>query len=275
MTGSFVPTFVCPTGWIKVPGDSAYGTNDFCVMKYEAKNVSSVATSQAANTPWSTITQTAAITACRALGTGYDLISNGQWMTIGANVAARASNWTTGTVGSGDLFAGHNDNSPTSSCAASSNDSLFYVESNCTNVSTGDTTEQRRTHTLSNGEVIWDFSGNVSEWVIYMNRGDKPSPGAAWRQYTLAAVKTGTTTTPIKDLVPTNAVKSFWLDTWNSTQSIGQFYPGANDAGGVLHRGGAWSNTVNAGVFSANLGNDTSYSNALVGFRCVLTAPSP
>ena len=33
ITGSYVATLVCPTGWIKVPGDSAYGTNDFCVMK--------------------------------------------------------------------------------------------------------------------------------------------------------------------------------------------------------------------------------------------------
>ena len=29
--------------WVRVPGDQTYGTSDFCVMKYEAKNVSSCA----------------------------------------------------------------------------------------------------------------------------------------------------------------------------------------------------------------------------------------
>ncbi|MGA1050071.1 MAG: type II secretion system protein, partial [Minisyncoccia bacterium] len=29
----------CPTGYIKVPGNSLYQTKDFCVMKYEAKAV--------------------------------------------------------------------------------------------------------------------------------------------------------------------------------------------------------------------------------------------
>ena len=33
--------------WVKVPGDQSYGTSDFCVMKYEAKNVSSAPESNA------------------------------------------------------------------------------------------------------------------------------------------------------------------------------------------------------------------------------------
>src|SRR5665647_1062811 len=52
----------CPTGFIVVPGSSTYGTSDFCVMKYEAKNVSGVATSRASGTPWVSISQTNAIT---------------------------------------------------------------------------------------------------------------------------------------------------------------------------------------------------------------------
>ena len=39
--------------WVKVPGDPNYGTSDFCVMKYEAKNVSWPVTRI---TPASTIT---------------------------------------------------------------------------------------------------------------------------------------------------------------------------------------------------------------------------
>jgi hypothetical protein len=55
------PTFKvpldCPTGFIEVPGNSKFGTSDFCVMKYEAKNVGGIPTSQAAGLPWTSIPQ--------------------------------------------------------------------------------------------------------------------------------------------------------------------------------------------------------------------------
>ena len=271
IAGTF--TYNCPTGWIKVPGDSDYGTNDFCVMRYEAKNDgSNNAVSQAANPPWDSITQTASITNCRALGTGYDLISNAQWMTIGSNVAAINGNWTGSTVGSGSFFAGHVDNNPTQSCAASSNDSLFYVETDCTNVSSGDSAEQRRTLTLSNNAVMWDLSGNVSEWVNYINIGDKPGATAAFYEYTAV---TGTTTTALKDLIPTHAVKAFWSDTWSSAKYIGQFFPGTDGSGGGLRRGGSWSNGSAGGVFGAFLNVAPSVSATAFGFRCSLAAPNP
>ena len=44
----------CPLNFILVPGSSTYNTNDFCVMKYEAKQVGSTTTpiSQASGLPW-------------------------------------------------------------------------------------------------------------------------------------------------------------------------------------------------------------------------------
>ncbi|MDP2866958.1 MAG: hypothetical protein Q8O90_12010, partial [Elusimicrobiota bacterium] len=44
--------------WLLVPGNSALGTRDFYVQKYEAKNVASVPTSEIAGFPWVSITQT-------------------------------------------------------------------------------------------------------------------------------------------------------------------------------------------------------------------------
>jgi len=243
-------------------------------MKYEAKDVSSVATSQAASTPWINISQATAITTCRALGAGYDLITNAQWMTIAANVAAIASNWTGGVVGTGYLFSGHNDNSPASACAASSNDALFYVESDCTAVSSGDTSEQRRTLTLSNGAVIWDFSDNVAEWVNYKNRSDKPAgDNSRYYDYHWDMSGRGTTSTPLKDLYPTYPVKSFWNDSWSSSQRIGTYFPGTNDTGGAMLRGGAYSHTTNAGAFSAMLSKAPTDTATDIGFRCVKTGP--
>ena len=37
--------------WVLVEGNSSYEAQDFCVMKYEAKNVGGVATSQASSSP--------------------------------------------------------------------------------------------------------------------------------------------------------------------------------------------------------------------------------
>ena len=261
----------CPTGYILVLGDKDYGTEDFCVMKYEAKNNgSNVAISQAASTPWVSISQETSKSECTSNGPGYELISNEQWMTIGASVAAINGNWTGGTVGSGYLFSGHNDNSPPSACAASSNDALFYVETSPTPVSSGDTAEQRRTHTLSNGAVIWDLSGNVWEWVNYVNAGDKPGATAAYYEYPAV---TGTASTALRDLVPTNSVKAFWSDAWNSGKWIGQYYPGANNSGGALMRGSNLVMGSSAGVFSANLSNAPTISGPSIGFRCALSAP--
>ena len=98
--------------WVLVEGNSDYGTEDFCVMKYEAKNISGVATSQASSSPWAYITQYDASAKCRSLGDGFDLISNDQWMTIATNIANESSNWITGTVGTGALNRGHSDSTP-------------------------------------------------------------------------------------------------------------------------------------------------------------------
>ena len=254
--------------WILVPGDSDYGTNDFCVMKYEAKcsaadgSTCAIAThsplSQASNTPWVNIDQQDSKTECASLGKGYHLITNDEWMTIASNIAAQNSNWSSGTVGTGSLFRGHSDDSPTVACPADSNDANAFVEddagTDCTAYPTGtenDESTQRRTHTLSNGQVIWDLSGNVWEWTSYFNDSDKPydaddlGPVNNWREYTL--IDTFGSAMAQTDLISQAAITG----GWSSTHSIGQYYAGVNDAGGALARGGGWNYTTDSGVFAA------------------------
>ena len=105
---------------MKVEGDQTYGTSDFCVMKYEAKNVWVDQTSNASDTPWVSINQDDAKTEC--LSIGAKLISNDQWMTIATNIANQATNWENGSVGSGALNRGHSDNSPSSLAASTDSD---------------------------------------------------------------------------------------------------------------------------------------------------------
>lgn len=248
----------CPTGYILVPGNPTFGTSDFCVAKYEMKNVGGVATSQASGKPWVNINRNDARAKCQSLGTGYKLISNAQWQTIARNIEQVAANWQNGSVGSGALNRGHSTVSPSDSLAASSNDNdaCSGTGQSCT----GSTWNSlKRTHKLSNGEVIWDFSGNVSEWVNddYSSLGVNPAfDSGKWIEFTSSSVGTNNR----KLFGPSNS-------SWSSTQAVGKVYGGS--AGGI-YRGGAWNSiTANIGIFTTYLINKAAFLNAYIGFRCV------
>jgi hypothetical protein len=268
--------------WVAVPGDATYGTSDFCVQKFEAKDVGGVPTSQAALSPWVNISQTTSISTCRALGATYDLISNAEWLTLGANIAQVASNWSSGTVGVGTINRGHSDNNPASACAASTDDTLAWVQTDCTpKNSSGDVWNQKRTHSLSTGAIIWDLAGNVWDWTSYVipNNNAKPfvstdgAPVSAWKEFT--ALDSGFTSMTRAEITPTNAQKSFWNDSWaSSVYGMGQYYSGTNASGGALRRGASWGDGTISGLFVATLGNAPSATGTYLGFRCVARPPS-
>lgn len=91
----------CPTGFVVVPGNSSYGTTDFCVAKYEMKaldlSVNAVdstggsagaltpltnyrAVSVTSGRPWVNIQRSDADAECAEQG--WSLITNAQWMTM-------------------------------------------------------------------------------------------------------------------------------------------------------------------------------------------------
>ncbi len=179
----------CPTGYVPVPGDSNLGTSDFCVMQFEAKawndlnanaaidpgevdsdgcgetdcttaNWAAIPTykpvSQANSLPWRQIDQIRARDACAALNGGgdsnYGLISNPEWMTLARNIENQNANWSEGLVGNGVIFQGN-----IGSISEGSYDGADPEGG------TGRDTKAR--HVLSNGQQMWDVSGNISEWV--------------------------------------------------------------------------------------------------------------
>jgi hypothetical protein len=80
---------------------------------------------------------------------------------------------------------------------------------------------------------------------------------------------------PMSMLIPTQAVKPFWQDSWTSSSSIGKYYPAVDESGGALLRGAAWGGGTNAGLFTVDLADAPSDSSATFGFRCVFRPASP
>ena len=221
-------------------------------MQFSAKNVSGKATSQAANSPWVSITQTAAKAACTSLGSHYYLISNAEYMTIAQNAENVDSNWSGGTVGSGMMSRGHSDNSPANSLAVTNINDPYDGTGNNSGQAPGSGWEQKRTFTLSNGNTIWDIAGNTWEWVDW---SAPTTCNTGWTE--LPSVSCGALSAA--DYLPTQTF-------YTSTQGVGQFNGGT---GGAAQRGGHWGSGMNDGAFTLYLGSTPVTISSGIGFRCV------
>ena len=275
----------CPTGFIPVPGSVTYGTSSFCVMKYEAKcaltvsptaglttttneynNTTTACTSAnsrgvvstASGGPITSIDQSTSTTySTNTIGcSGCHLMTEAEWMTIAQNLLANPVNWSGGVVGSGFIYSGHNDGTPGNSLAAS-NDTNGYS-------GTGQTSgNQRRTLTLTNGEVIWDFTGNVNEWTSSQISTGKPTgtPLSA-REWT--AVSGGTFAV---NPYPSGTGLS-GASTWNTTQGIGMIQSDSADTTlrGFV-RSGSWANGSASGVLSLDIWRAPTITFSNFGFR--------
>ncbi len=263
--GTQVANLSCPTGFITVPGSSLYGTNAFCTMKYAASQVGTTTTpvSQAGTTPWVSISQTDAITDSPNVAgcSGCHLITEAEWMTIAQNVLAVPSNWSGGAVGSGYIYSGHNDGAPNNALAADTNDANgYYGETNVGG-------NQRRTLTLTNGEVIWDFAGNAWEWTSGTPTTGQPGitgeTGYAWKEW--PNVTAPGTLSPNPAPSATNITGA---GSWNTGNGIGQLYSYSGETAlHALRRGGAWNSGSTAGVLTLVLDYPPSGTSAAIGFR--------
>jgi type II secretory pathway pseudopilin PulG/formylglycine-generating enzyme required for sulfatase activity len=283
-------------GFIVVPGSITYGTKDFCVMKYEAKadddsdsigdttcnttkntwpndscpiSSSIKLVSSAAGYPVANITQSAAVTDASSFtancSSGCHILTEAEWMTIAQNVLSVASNWTDGggtihQVGTGYIYSGHNDNSPSTASEADSNDANGY-----TGTGNSSPSNQRRTLTLTNGEVIWDMAGNVWEWtqgtIASGMQPGIPSGGYDFREWTNSSL--------LQNGLSSNSMPGYTgvseASSWNSTQGIGIIYSNYDEASArVFRRSGAWNDQTKAGIMalSMNMSSSTAGENA-------------
>ncbi len=149
----------------RVPGNSELGTVDFCISRFEMKNVADAPSSIPAGLPWMLESAVLVESACSALGAEFSVPTNAQWQTLARNIEGVAENWSGGEVGAGDLARGHVDSSPPVALSVENLEDPCD-QSNAPQCTTpGATFSQRRTHVLSSGAIIWDVGGNVVEWV--------------------------------------------------------------------------------------------------------------
>jgi len=215
--------------------------------------------------PWRRIAQTSAKAECESLGAGYDLISNPEWMTIARNIEAQAANWSGGSVGSGCLFRGNNLTA----------DACGYNAASDPESGSGRDTKAKLT--LSNGEEIWDFSGNVWEWVDWTLGGtlaqvipankayvlSDGGPRPAWREF-------NTLDTKISNGNEMETITWQPLDSsLTSTNGIGQYYAGESYSGGAAIRSGSYGGDLLTGVFTLRLSYNKEWTQSSIGFRCV------
>lgn len=278
----------CPSGYIHIPRNTVVGTNkDFCVAKYEMRNVGGVATSTPTGNPWTGsgvggVTFARAKVYCNDLNTingvtnKYALITNPEWMTIARNAELVDENWSpvggVQTAGVGVMARGHSDNNPTNALASSTDDDPYFGTGNTAAQAGNSGWEQRRTHFLSNGEVIWDMAGNYWEYVDWeVAASDKATPSSGSTGN--AVVDFNTLTLKISTSHVMKRVT--WEQNFtslNSTNGIGNYnpYTEPNTSNGLTRRGNRWNGGQSAGIFTLSFWPSSAYNgDGYHSFRCV------
>ena len=154
-----------------------------------------------------------ALEACR--NSGWDLITERQWLAIALDVAGVDDNWTRGESGQWRLRQGLRNGYTGGSVSG-----MFHPERE----------DEFRLKTLSNGEQIWDFAGNAWSWVFDDLQGG-PDGIASIVEEDSPSLTTATFPPTIKGmgLFPTSR------QSWN---------------GRGLIRGGGWRSGNDAGAFA-------------------------
>ena len=278
---------VCADNFVKVPPMKGYSENSFCMAKYEMRDDGAgTAASTPEGSPWINMERADAVSACQA--GSYELATNGQWQAVARNIELVGTNWHGQVVGSpGGLSRGHSDGFPANVLSAHSDDNqgCFQTGQDC---SATTWSVQRRTHLLSNGEVIWDMAGNAWEWVaddndVSYGENDYISQVTGFTHQVLSVLGSeGQARNAKGQFGPAGDYLD--LDSENFG-GLGYGYlnifvdededPLVTDKRVGVLRGGGLSDHVEAGIFASSLGiNVEDTTTGVKGFRCAYR-PTP
>ena len=257
----------CPDGYIKILDDSL----NLCVAKYEMKkSKEGLAVSTPAGKPWVKITLEEAISACRANGSKYDLMTINIWNYLATSLSEVPENWNTGKKFLGRLNAGYISGDATSPLEASSDDrgaNCFQTGKDCDALTWDDS---RRTHAFTDqDDLLWDFSGNVAEFTY----GEIEGRGSDYERTFVSLLSKN------KYQMKTFGPEFLCKEERGMPQycGYGYFSPGFNLKKGEkikielpdIVRGGSWKLTDKriAGIFATSFIMPGSKA-ADIGFRC-------
>lgn len=273
--------FGCDSGYVPVAGNPFFRTEDFCVMKYEAKCLSSAfrphqdiaipggyndqvapclkyggsIVSSPQGKPIVRVTRATAQAYCASVG-GH-LITNNEWMTIARDTERLSENWILGVVNVGAMKYGNGEYGANNGVLKDGFDEGFG--------------EYQRTLLLSTGEKIWDLSGNASELV-----DNSCLPGVGKGAYRPTLYQNLWWSLNMMTDYERKASGPYFNGTGHEWDHGGTYY-GCSRKGNIFVRGGGVTfSPVNqpfslAGAFSLYLGLEdklTSEFNA-ISFRCV------
>lgn len=262
ITALFTQAFAidCPKGFVSVSSNPTYDVKkDFCVMQFPAKkSAKGTPASVKEGLPWININLDDAKAACSKLGAGFGLISNPQWMTIADEIIGNSQNWSSNEVGVGFINKGHSDNDPAKPCPTT----IENVNSNCN--ASGNKFDQKRTHSLKNGEKIWDLAGNLWEWVDWdFTVNQNALLDGRWREFDR-----------IEEGGYGKGLEKKWLASakypgLNSLNMVGVYWANRINKKAGMIRGGRFHKPQAAGILAVDFSIDPSESFDTVTFRCV------
>ena len=212
---------------------------------------------------------------CASLGAGYTLITNAMWQTIARNIETAQSapgvylNWSNSTIGGANAInTGHGDLDPSGSCDGA----IENVKVDCLSIDDAKP-QQKRTHTLSNNEVIWDIAGNVTEWVLVevltAEGSDSEMASKSWdtTQNSLEGPASQLKWGPTHSYLP---FADFPLTSGHGGLGYG-YLSVPNGTSNGAYRGGGNGNVagLDPGIFTVDF-STTFVGNPLTGFRCAL-----
>jgi len=275
----------CPPGFVLVPPWPTQTLQSTCVAQFEMKDVAGAAVSQAADAPWADLGRDEAAAACAAMGDGFHLITNKEWMAVGRNIESTPANWSGRSVGAGMINTGHSDGAPDQALGIDDPTDPWDQTGNNAQEGAGSGAEQKRTHVLSNGQVIWDFAGNVYEHVAtaVIIPGHISSLGAGGDVNAVVEYNA-----PLVTDVEVRATFAPSNTSFSSAEGMGNLW--GYHTYGTLWRGGSWNGDIGsagntcgggwtgvgcvgapAGIFAAAPGPSFGsgiFGYPALGFRC-------
>ena len=304
-----------PDYFIEVVPDPTVGTTEaFWIAKYEMKilghddgdteyDEAYTAESRPGGIPWQWINQEQARAECEALGEGFALPTNAEWMTVARSIEASSRNWSdnqTHPSGTTDaqLNVGHTcrkgtlgvdcrmDQYPYSGeglpASIDDEEGLYgYVqgdyEAEAPALDENGWSAYRRTFYLADDQVIWDFGGSVWEWVDWSVplAADRANYGDVTDDYLEINLCQPTAEMPEESFKSLNTEMTGLINA----NRVGRYHPTSvdDDAGAAMRGGNFMHGSCNNGIYALGMGYspDTDHIICRVGFRCVWHAPQP